>query len=280
MYGFDNVNLTRSSSFRLQTQGSDDVLEVTPSTGFGGVNATRIDGTSSGLSIGTVTFDNVPLFTIDTAERDGAGALANDSVSVDENGLKAQGLFEVNVTTGKGADILAINSADLLFPVLGGVFRYRAGLGTDRLLVAGDADWRINNSRILSSVGGGRLFFSELEKAEITGGNSNNLLIAVGFSGSVVLNGGLGDDVLRGGSGNDILIGGGGNDLLVGNSGVDQYFMDGTNDADDLRLNFVSTTNQVLTRQNVGSVPCWRPIPLSTTPATAFTSLPSTATTS
>ncbi len=251
--GIDNVNLTRSSSFRLQTRGSTDVLNVSPAAGFDGVNATRITGTSSGISIGTVTFDNVPYFTLDTAETDGIGALANDNVSVAPDGLKALGLFDVNVTTGNGSDQFYVDTPDLLLPVLGGVFRYRAGAEIDLLAVTGDVDWRINHSRVLSSLGNGRIFFSELETASMTGGPSSNLLIAVGFSGNVTLNGGDGNDTLRGGPGNDVLNGGGGNDLVVGNGGADEYILEGTSVADDLRLRFVTPTKQTFERRNVGS---------------------------
>ncbi len=253
MYGIENVNVTRSSSFRLQTQGSADVLSVSPATGFGGVNATRINGSSSGVSIGTVVFDHVPYFTIDTATHDAGGVLANDSVFFATDSLEAVGLFDVNVTTGNGADLMTVDTPDLLLPVLGGVFRFRAGLGIDRLAVVGDADWRINQSRVISSIGGGRIFFSELETATMTGGVSDNLLIAVGFPGKATLNGGLGNDTLRGGTGDDILIGGGGNDLMVGNGGVDEYILEGTNSADDLRLLFITPTAQSFVRRNVGS---------------------------
>ncbi len=253
MYGIDNVNVTRASSFRLQTQGENDILSVSPTTGFGGVSATRIDGTSSSFSLGTVIFDTVPYFTIDTGANDGLGVLANDSVFITADSLKAFGLFDVNVTTGNGSDLLTVDTPDLLFPVLGGIFRFRAGAGVDRLAVIGDADWRINYSRVISSVGGGRIFFSELETTTMTGGVGNNLLIAVGFPGKATLIGGLGNDTLRGGPNDDILIGGGGNDLMVGNGGADEYVLDGTNSADDLRLLFLTPTAQSFVRRNVGS---------------------------
>lgn len=252
VYGIDNLNLTRSSSFRLQTQQSNDILDITPAVGFGGVNATRINGTSSGFSIGNVTFDTTPYFTLDTAEHDIVGS-SDDTVYVAADSLKAAGLFDVNITVGIGEDLLTVDTPDLLLPVLGGVFRFRAGAGVDRLTVLGDVDWRINHARILSSLGGGRLFFSELEAATITGGVSNNLLIAVGFTGTVILNGGDGNDTLRGGPGNDLLNGGAGNDLLVGNGGIDVYVVEGTSVSDDLRLQFITPNKLNFVRKNLGS---------------------------
>jgi Ca2+-binding RTX toxin-like protein len=53
-----------------------------------------------------------------------------------------------------------------------------------------------------------------IELAELTGGAGNNILNALGFSGSVTLNGGAGDDTLIGGLGDDTLDGGDGMDTV------------------------------------------------------------------
>ncbi|GFE69595.1 proprotein convertase P-domain-containing protein [Chroococcus sp. FPU101] len=65
---------------------------------------------------------------------------------------------------------------------------------------------------------------SEIEQANLTGGNSNNRLDATTFSlGAVTVNGGNGNDTLIGGRSNDFLYGGMGNDSLTGGSGADRF---------------------------------------------------------
>jgi hypothetical protein len=164
IFDVESYNVTRASSFRLQTQGGSDLLDLTPAVGFNGAPATRINGTSGGVSIGSATFDNVDFFVLDAGFTDVPGQ-ANDEIYVAANALKAAGLFDVNVSTGIGDDRLIVDTPDLILPVAGGVFRFRAGGNNDRLEVIGDVDWRINNSRVLSSLNDGRVFFSELENA-------------------------------------------------------------------------------------------------------------------
>ncbi|PSF38660.1 hypothetical protein C7H19_03905 [Aphanothece hegewaldii CCALA 016] len=65
---------------------------------------------------------------------------------------------------------------------------------------------------------------SEIEQANLTGGNSNNKLDATTFTvGSVTLNGSLGNDTLIGSRSNDTIIGGLGNDILTGGLGSDRF---------------------------------------------------------
>lgn len=250
-YDMESTSLTRTSSFRLQTQGSSDLLTVTGATGFTGAPATRISGFSENVSIGTITMDTTSFVTIDTGVKD-AGGSGNDSITFAPDSFLAEGLKDINVTTGEGADVLSVIDEDLTLPVAGGNFWYRAGGGDDILAVTGDADWKINNGRVESGVAG-RIRFNNLERAALTGGPSNNELISVGFSGRATLNGMGGNDTLRGGVNNDVLIGGEGDDVLVGNGGEDLFAFNGTAGNDDIQIQFVGPFEQRYTRALVGS---------------------------
>lgn len=92
------------------------------------------------------------------------------------------------------------------------------GDGTDRVVESGDNNWTLTNSAL---TGNGTDTLSNLEQAQLTGGNGNNNLDAGAFSGNVTLDGGNGNDTLTGGSGNDSLLGGNNDDILTGNSGAD-----------------------------------------------------------
>ena len=101
--------------------------------------------------------------------------------------------------------------------------------GTDQLVVTRDTNMTLRSSS-LASVGFGTLRLSSIETANLTGGDSDNILNANSFTlGSVTLQGGLGNDVLIGGSKADSLIGGSGRDLLIGGRGADTL----GGDADD-----------------------------------------------
>lgn len=95
----------------------------------------------------------------------------------------------------------------------------KGGAGIDRLVEVADVDFVLTDKR-LTGLGDDRL--SQLEAASLTGGPSDNVINAAGFSNGFVLLFGLGgDDRLLGGSGHDRLEGGAGNDTLLGGDGVD-----------------------------------------------------------
>lgn len=135
------------------------------------------------------------------------------------------------------------------------LFRVRAGTaptwllidgiagGTDTIQVTGDADMRLTNQVV--EVRGAitqNIAIRGMERGEMIGGASANVLNGRDFVGPMTLRGGPGDDKLIGGpssdvmfgdGGNDVLLGGGGNnvlhggdgdDVLVGESGDDELF--------------------------------------------------------
>jgi Ca2+-binding RTX toxin-like protein len=95
----------------------------------------------------------------------------------------------------------------------------KGGSGIDRLVEVADVDFVLTDVR-LTGLGADRL--SQLEAASLTGGPSDNVINASGFTSGFVLLFGLGgNDSLIGGSGHDRLEGGTGNDTLRGGAGVD-----------------------------------------------------------
>ncbi|HLQ44698.1 MAG TPA: calcium-binding protein, partial [Planctomycetaceae bacterium] len=93
--------------------------------------------------------------------------------------------------------------------------------GTDRLDAVRNTDMTLTNTSLVA-LGFGTLTLTGIETANLSGGNSANVIRANAFTlGAVTLQGGNGDDVLIGGTRNDSLIGGAGRDLLIGGAGAD-----------------------------------------------------------
>jgi Ca2+-binding RTX toxin-like protein len=298
MLGVESAVVSNVNSLVMETPNSTDVLTVASATGYGGAVASMISGTSSTEAIAPLTWSNVRNVTIDTGSNDVITAgVANDTITFGAGSLDAVGMQNLTLDMGKGADILAVHTlGDLGLPVGGGALWCIGGAGADRIVASGNADFWLNNSQLISSLGG-RILLDDIELATLTGGAGNNLLSAVGFSGSVILNGGNGNDTLRGAVGNDSLIGGNGNDWLYGNdgsdmldgganddwlfggdgddslfggigndilsgqagndaldgqAGVDLYQFEGTNNAETLRLEFLSATTSQFVRKPSG----------------------------
>ena len=214
--GFSNL-----LSLSIETQGSADILTLGEGTVFeANTFPGRVTGQSGGTTIPPANFHGVTSLTIDTGRHDAAPVQSGDLVTLNALGLAADGLKNLFVRTGKGNDILQVNSDDLTLAEPGGSFWFLAGAGLDHLQASGDANWDLDDTRLVSS-GGGRLLIDDVTRATITGGASSNQLNASLFSGPVALNGVGGNDLLRGGIGNDSLFGGIGNDRIYGGAGDD-----------------------------------------------------------
>jgi Ca2+-binding RTX toxin-like protein len=99
-------------------------------------------------------------------------------------------------------------------------------LGTDRLVEAGDTNFTLTDSNL---VGLGADALTAMERAELTGGPSDNYLDAAAVSfGPVTLDGAGGNDTVIGGFGDDSLIGGLGNDVIAVAGDVDMVLTDTT----------------------------------------------------
>ena len=154
----------------------------------------------------------------------GGGDFASDTLlGGSGNDLLDAGEADDSLDGGDGNDTLIGGaSSDVLI----------GGAGTDVLRDFTDSDMIVSTiigqpTRLrLTKFGGGELdTFSTIERLELTGGFSDNLLDTRVFTGPVLLDGFFGDDTLLSGNGNDTLIGGyqsdslnagGGNDLLSG----------------------------------------------------------------
>jgi Ca2+-binding RTX toxin-like protein len=229
--GVESVFVTKTQALEVETQGSADVLTVSPGTGFQNNLATRIAGTSGGTAITPLTLDNVRDLTIETGLFDGVLAQSNDTVTFTAGSYEAQGLKNVFVRTGKGNDTLTVNGPDIGLPVPNGAFWFLGGAGIDRLSASGNTNWDLNDIRLVSA-GGGRIQHDDIERATLIGGTGKNHLNASLFSGDVTMNGGSDNDLIRGGSGNDTLIGGAGNDRIYGGLGDDN--LQGQDDHDQI----------------------------------------------
>lgn len=87
---------------------------------------------------------------------------------------------------------------------------------------------------------------SQIEQANLTGGNSNNKLDASTFTlGAVTLNGGLGNDTLIGGSSDDFLIGGNGSDLLTSGNGADRFIYNAKGEGIDQITDFIAVNDTI-----------------------------------
>ncbi len=276
--GVESLLVSNFGTVTLETQGSTDSLTVASATGIGGAIASKVTGTSNGVAIVPMTWSNCTRAIIDVGARDGLLASSNDNIVFFSSSLEAAGMQNLTVLGGKGGDNLVVNGVDLGLPVSGGVFLFEGGAGSDRLAVTGDTEYRLNDFRV-TSTGGGFILHDEVERAALNGGGGNNTLIGVGYSGALTLNGLGGNDVmwggtglnsilggagndhlygnarndsLDGGNGNDQLFGGLGNDSLNGGSGVDLLWFDGTSNADNLRLQFLTATTANFIRKPRG----------------------------
>lgn len=126
-----------------------------------------------------------------------------------------------NIIGGAGDDILLGNDLDNTFTGGPGEnFIYGAG-GNNTIAETADADFTITDTDI--TIAGVSTTLSNMQKALLTGGSSDNTIDASGFTGQTTLIGLGGNDFLIGGSANDTLIGGFGDDILSGNAGNDLY---------------------------------------------------------
>ena len=159
---------------------------------------------------------------------------ASESITVDLQVLAPQTVHATNLQ-------LDLDTATSIEHVIGGdqddtirgnalVNRITGGLGNDALHGRGgndivietrDADFSLTD--ISLNIGTELDLLDSIDRAILTGGDSNNSIDASAFTGNVQLFGLGGHDILLGGSGNDDLTGGAGNDDLFGGTGNDAY---------------------------------------------------------
>ena len=122
--------------------------------------------------------------------------------------------------------------------------RATGGAGFDRVLESGDFNFTVSDTGL---VGRGVDSFSDVERVEVTGGGSANIL----YGGTVTnleleLNGAGGIDTIEGGALDDEIIGGVGNDVLTGNGGSDRFVYLATNNGLDIITDFTIDSDEIV----------------------------------
>lgn len=123
------------------------------------------------------------------------GRAGNDTINGDAG--------DDTLTGGPGADVIS------------------GGTNFDVLVEQRDANMTLTDAAL--TIGAEVDTLTDIERAELTGGDGSNVIDASAFTHDVILAGQGGSDVLRGGGGNDTLIGGAGDDTLFGGPGNDTY---------------------------------------------------------
>ncbi len=124
----------------------------------------------------------------------------------------------VNIVRAYLAGVLLDNTMDV--SLWTGTATLVGGIGLDQVVSINDASFVLSDTNLTRSTGG-NFILSQIKRAVLGGGPSNNTFDAEGFSGNVSLYGGAGDDTLLAGSGDDYLDGGIGTNLLDGRGGND-----------------------------------------------------------
>jgi Ca2+-binding RTX toxin-like protein len=138
---------------------------------------------------------------------------------------------------GSGDDLLIGGNGNDALLGQQGADTVSGGLGDDNLDGGADADVLVEqaDANLTLTAGGltgvGTDVVVGIERAELTGGNSNNIIDATDFTGVVVLQGLGGADELIGTAFNDTIFGGTGNDSLFGLAGDDLLNGDADNDS-------------------------------------------------
>jgi Ca2+-binding RTX toxin-like protein len=132
----------------------------------------------------------------------------------------------VQLTGGPGDNVFVVSS--WISGVLG---KIDGRGGTDTVVCAGDVvaaslgntNFALTDAQLTRKVGPtayGAFTLAGIEVASLSGGASNNLLDASGFSGTTYLTGGLGNDTFRGGSGFDWLVEAGNTNFALTNTSL------------------------------------------------------------
>jgi len=187
-----------------QTEDADQVLTDTQVTGQGSDLLSSIERAVLTGGFGDNTLD-AQAFTLGSVTLEGLGG--NDSLYGSTSGDSLDG--------GDGDD---------LFVALAGDDTLSGGTGVDELRQTEDADQVLTDTQV---TGQGSDVLSSIEKAVITGGDSDNSLDALGFdSGTVTLAGAGGNDTMVGSPGDDLVDGGDGIDLVVSSGDVNFVLTD------------------------------------------------------
>ncbi len=270
-------------TFNAGSYGAKGLKNVSVQTGIG-IDTLTVTGPNIGLPIAGGAFRF-----LSGSEVDRLSAVGNTNWDLNDTRLVSAGggrilhddIEKSSLVGGVGRNLLnaSMFSGDATLNGLGDNDVLRGGLGNDILLGG------TGNDRIYGGLGDDSLQGQD-GNDQLWGGDDDDAL--AGEAGNDILRGGSGDDSLNGGdnddqlfgeagndtlsggnhndaifggdgndtlngdAGDDLLCGGLGNDSLTGGTGIDLYDLQGTSNAEDLRLQRVSSTSALFKRKPRG----------------------------
>jgi autotransporter-associated beta strand protein len=192
--GVEQPLLASVTTLTMTTPGSQDALTIATGPPDGGRTTNMISGTSDGVTIHPLVFDNVQSFTLDTGAND--GAVPNDSVTFDSGWQAPFNYDQFTVSTGAGNDTITVKPAS--FPMTAGqTVTLDGGSGRDTLTANADVNYTLTDTALTSSAGG-TLTLQNLvgDQATLVGGPGNNTFTVANWSGTATVGGGGGSDQL------------------------------------------------------------------------------------
>jgi|GEM_PF-575588 Ca2+-binding RTX toxin-like protein len=195
----------------------------------GGDDDDQIDGRAGNDAIDGDSGDDV---LAGGADNDTINGSAGADILIGETGndVLIGGDDNDQLIAGDGNDAVNGNAGDDVLTGGAGNDTQDGGDGTDRLIESADADISVLAA---SLTGIGTDVLANIEVAEISGGNSANVIDVSAFTGLTTVRGGTGNDTVTGSAQNDVLLGEGGADLINGGAGNDQIFGGTSNDTLD-----------------------------------------------
>lgn len=235
--GTDRLAETGDVDFDL----NDDLLTGMGTDAVAGVERAALTGGASANMIDASQFSGMTTISAGSGNDTVMGTSSRDVI----NGLDG----DDDIDAGDGDDFISGGSGRDRLNGSGGNDRIRGqggsgdsltggdgddsldgGTGTDRIIETGDVDFTLSDDAL---IGNGNDSITGVERAEISGGASGNLLDASLFTGTATLLGSTGSDTIRGGSGRDVIRGGDDADDIDSGDGDDD--VDGETGDDSLR---------------------------------------------
>ena len=170
------------------------LVPETQQTLIAGAQANTLAGTVGGVQTADLSFFDIRDVTIETGT-------AQDTITIDPDGLTAYGLLNLTVSTGGNNDTLVNHSENLKPPLSGelepfggfsnsgggddippdagynlleGEFIYDGGAGTNTLTADADVNWLLEADSLVAQ--GGRMLLSNVQEAQLLGGPGANIM--------------------------------------------------------------------------------------------------------
>lgn len=236
---------TLSGSLTIDAGGGNDLINInTLDNNF--VGDLLLDGSAGNDRFVIASQMNVT-GSLDISADGGAGGDILDASAVTQGVVLFGGAGDDTLRGGRGGDgLFGQEGADVLTGGLGDDI-LNGGANADVLAETADTDLTLavgsdedlapdldedlieQTVTVLSGLGTDSI--AEIERAELSGGDGNNVIDATSFTAAVVLRGGGGADELIGTAFNDTIFGGSGNDSMSGLAGADVLNGDADNDS-------------------------------------------------